>query len=260
MENRILKGKDKKDKKTKTRTKEDTSQELNNKFSNAFVEIKNNAWNFSIIIFIVFMAVMCVYLQYQNSKSRRTSVIAEESELNYYEILGVAPNSDLATIRKRYKEMTKMWHPDKNPGCKTCHEKFMHISKAHEILTDEAKKGDFDAKGGKSIFSSKPVILNEKNYHHLVEASNDFWVIMIYENTRGNNHNKHMADVWDEVASKYSHIVKFGVIDVLLNENLLHFLPFKFQYYPNIVTYLHGEGSELFNNIESYSVKSKKKI
>ncbi len=244
--------------KSKKQKQQKTPESNGNDFNTyeSLVEMKNQAWKFSVIIFIVLMVILSIYFQYKFEKMQRTSVMTDEGENNYYEILGVEPNSDLPTIRKKYKELTKIWHPDKNPGCKSCHEKFLQISKAHEILTDEAKKGEFDSKGGKSIFSSQPVVLNVKNYHHFVEESTDFWVILVFENTRGNNYNKYIAEVWDEVSSRYKNIVKFGVIDVLQNENLVHFLPYKFQYYPNIITYLHGEGSELFNNIESYSVKS----
>ena len=99
-------------------------------------------------------------------------------------------------------------------------------------------------------------MLNINNYHKLVEESNDYWVILVFENTRGNNWIKHVIDVWDEVASKYKNIVKFGAIDILRHEKLLHFLPYKFQYFPNIFTYLHGEESELFSNYDTFSVKS----
>jgi preprotein translocase subunit Sec63 len=220
-------------------------------------EVRKKAWNFGLISFLIVCVIMVIYFQYRFERSRRHSVVMNDDEENFYDILGVGYDSDLPTLRKKYKELAKIWHPDKNVGCKSCQEKFTQISRAYEVLSDEAKKGEYDNKGGKSIFKSQPVILTAKNYHQLVEESNDFWVICVYENTRGNKHNQYIADAWDEVASKYKNIVKFGIIDVLQNENLLHFLPFKFQYYPNIMTYLHGEGSELFQNIESYSVKSK---
>lgn len=251
-----MEGKNKKDKQKK-KGSQSQSKDTTADWTESLPDVKNNAWNFSVVFFLIFMVAMSIYFQYRYEKQQRLNVSHDESEENYYEILGVEPNSDLATIRKKYKELTKIWHPDKNPGCKPCHEKFLQISKAHEILSDEVKKGEFDSKGGKSIFSSQPVMLTMKNYHHLVEESNDFWVILIFENTRGNQYNQYVAEVWDEVASRYKSIIKFGVIEVLHNENLLHFLPFKFQYYPNIMTYLHGEGSELFQNIESFSVKSK---
>jgi preprotein translocase subunit Sec63 len=244
--------KKKKQEKSNTRTNSNTPDE-----NKIYSEIKNNIRSYGIIILLVLMVLLSIYLQYRHERALRLSKVSDdEVQENYYEVLGVNQNADLATIRKQYKELTKIWHPDKNPGCKPCHDKFLLISKAYEVLSDDVKKGELDSKG-KSIFSSQPVQLTVKNYHHLVEESNDFWVILIYENTRGNNYNKFVAEVWDEVSSKNNNIVKFGVIDVLQNENILHFLPYKFQFYPNIITYLHGEGSELFQNIESFSVKSK---
>jgi hypothetical protein len=99
--------------------------------------------------------------------------------------------------------------------------------------------------------------LTPSNYHKLVEESNDFWVILVFENTRGNNFVKHVIDVWDEVATKYKSQVKFGAIDILRSESLLHFLPYKLKYFPNIFTYLHGEESELYSNWDLFGVKSK---
>ncbi len=156
---------------------------------------------------------------------------------------------------KKLKFLLINRHPDKNPGCKSCHEKFSQIAKAYETLTDESTRGSYNNKS-KSIFNSQPVFLTTKNYHKLVEESNDFWVICIYEDTRTNDFNKHVADIFDEVHSKYRNLVKFGVINVRLEENLLHFLPYKLQYFPNIFTYLHGEESELFGNFDNFSVKS----
>ena len=116
-----------------------------------------------------------------------------------------------------------------------------------------------ETEGGekKSIFNSNPTFLTVKNYHKLVEESNDYWIICVFEKTRTNGFNKHVADVFDEVHSKYKSLVRFGVIDVTNDDNLLHFLPYKFQYFPNIFTYLHGEESELFGNFDNFSVKCK---
>ncbi len=149
--------------------------------------------------------------------------------------------------------MFKIRHPDKNPSCTHCHEKFNQIVKAYETLIDESKQGDNKSKG---VFRSNTVHLTMNNYHKLVEESNDFWVILVYENTRGNQYTKHVIDVWDEVANKYKNLVKFGAIDVVRHDKLLHFLPYKFQFFPNIVTYLHGEDSELFSNFDTFSPKS----
>jgi preprotein translocase subunit Sec63 len=219
-------------------------------------EIKKKVFDMGLIIVIVLLVLLTVYFQYRYEMKQRQSSITEDYETDYYEILGVDYGADLKEIRKKYKELAKIWHPDKNLNCKNCHEKFSQISKAYEILSDGAKKDEYDTKGGKSNFKSSH-ILTVKNYHHLVEESNDYWVILVYENTRGNRFNQYISEVWEEVSSKYKHSVRFGVIDVLQGENILHFLPFKFKFYPNIFTYLHGEDSELLQNIDSFTVKSK---
>ncbi len=243
----------KKQKKEETKKKRQAYNEkaANEKVYETISDIKSTAWNNSLIIGLIVLVMLSLYLQYKHEMTQRMSRgTDEDNETDHHEILGVSHGASLPEIRKQYKEMTKLWHPDKNPDCKACQEKFLKISKAYEVLLEETEKG------GKSIFSSNPYHLNARNYHQLVEESNDFWVILIYENTRGNGYNKHVAGIWDEMTEKHGAIVKFGVIDVLTNENLLHFLPYKFQFYPNIITYLHGETSELFQNIESFSVNT----
>lgn len=219
-------------------------------------EIKRKIWDLGLIAILILLVFLCVYFQYRYEMKQRRSAVTDDQEIDYYEILGVEYGSDLKDIRKKYKELAKIWHPDKNIDCKNCHEKFAQISKAYEVLSDEAKKGEYDTRGGKSNFKSSTV-LTVNNYHHFVEESNDFWVILVFENTRGNRFNQYIMEVWEEVSSKYKHTVRFGVIDILQDENILHFLPFKFKFYPNVYTFLHGQDSELLQNIDSFTVKSK---
>ena len=35
-------------------------------------------------------------------------------------------------------------HPDKNPGCNECKDKFQKIAEAYEFLADEAKRAGYD--------------------------------------------------------------------------------------------------------------------
>jgi curved DNA-binding protein CbpA len=247
----VKKNKDKKkeEKNEKTQNYDDLEESLSQ-------EIKKKVFDLGLTMIIVLIVLLSVYFQYRHEMQQRQSSISEDYETDYYEILGVDYGADLKEIRKKYKEMAKIWHPDKNINCKNCQEKFAQISKAYEVLSDGAKKDEYDTKGGKSNFKSS-YILTVKNYHHLVEESNDYWVILVFENTRGNRFNQYISEVWEEVSSKYKHSVKFGVIDVLQGDNILHFLPYKFKFYPNIFTYLHGEDSELLQNIDSFNVKSK---
>jgi hypothetical protein len=221
--------------------------------------IKDKFTRTNVMFLIGFIVVYILILfQYKYETSRRDPTGMDEGEEDPYETLKLEPNADLATIRKQYKKLAIEWHPDKHQDCQMCKEKFNQITKAYEILSDDAKKGEYESKSSKSIFGSQPVSLTEKNYHHLVEESNDFWVIIVYENRKKDGYLQHVADIWDEVSSKYRNIIKFGAIDILKHDGLLHYLPYKFPIIPSIITHLHGEDYELFQNIDSLSVRSKK--
>lgn len=66
--------------------------------------------------------------------------------------------------------------------------------------------------------------------------------------------------MFDEVHVKFKGVVKFGVVEVTAHGNLLHYLPFKFSFFPNIFAYQTGEGAEMFPEIERYGVASIKLI
>lgn len=155
----------------------------------------------------------------------------------------------MATINKKYRELARAWHPDKNRDCIMCQERFREITLAYEMISKEVSQG-------RNGFRSAPVILTTRNYHKLVEMSKHLWIILVYENTQGNSFVEHVKNVFDEVALKHKQVVKFGVIDVLSQEDLLHFLPFKFQYFPNIFSY-ESAHSELFSKIDNLSPSSK---
>ncbi|NXH54332.1 DJC16 protein, partial [Rhabdornis inornatus] len=67
-------------------------------------------------------------------------------EFDPYRVLGVGRSSSQADIKKAYKRLAREWHPDKNkdPGAE---DKFIQISKAYEILSNEEKRANFDRYG-----------------------------------------------------------------------------------------------------------------
>ncbi|MFW9872692.1 MAG: DnaJ domain-containing protein [Candidatus Thorarchaeota archaeon] len=65
--------------------------------------------------------------------------------LNYYVILGVDKYASKEEIRKAYKKIAKKHHPDKNNGKES--EEFINAKKAYDILSDDAKRIEYDANG-----------------------------------------------------------------------------------------------------------------
>lgn len=66
---------------------------------------------------------------------------------NYYEILEVNEKASQEVIDRVYKTLAKKYHPDVNPdNPKAAEEKFKEISAAYEVLSNEVKRKDYDAR------------------------------------------------------------------------------------------------------------------
>ena len=77
-----------------------------------------------------------------------------------YETLGVPKTASEADITKAYRALARKYHPDRNPGDKEAEAKFKEIQNAYDVLSDTAKRANYDkfgspdgAKGGFSGYS-----------------------------------------------------------------------------------------------------------
>lgn len=99
----------------------------------------------------------------------------EMSNFDPYEILGVPPGSTEAVIKKAYRSLSKILHPDKETGDAKA---FMKLTKAYQALTDdEARKnwekyGNPDGPGAMSFGIALP--------SWIVEKENSVWVLGLY--------------------------------------------------------------------------------
>lgn len=60
-----------------------------------------------------------------------------------YGILGISKNSDQDMIKRAYRKLASKWHPDKNSSTEAT-DKFQQIEEAYRILSDPAKKSQYD--------------------------------------------------------------------------------------------------------------------
>ncbi|SPJ89166.1 related to DnaJ-like protein [Fusarium torulosum] len=65
----------------------------------------------------------------------------------YYDTLGVQPTATELEIKKAYRKMAIVHHPDKNPNDPTAHEKFQAIGEAYQVLSDSNLRAAYDKFG-----------------------------------------------------------------------------------------------------------------
>lgn len=61
--------------------------------------------------------------------------------MDYYKVLGVKRRASQEEIKKAYKKLVKLYHPDINPDPKAA-EIFKDINEAYNVLKDKRKKNN----------------------------------------------------------------------------------------------------------------------
>jgi molecular chaperone DnaJ len=70
---------------------------------------------------------------------------------DYYEILGIANNASDDEIKKNYRRLAMLYHPDRNPGDKEAEENFKEAAEAYEVLSDPQKREIYDRYGHEGL-------------------------------------------------------------------------------------------------------------
>ncbi|KAJ7956329.1 DnaJ subfamily B member like [Quillaja saponaria] len=76
--------------------------------------------------------------------------------MDYYNILKVNRNASDDDLKRAYKRLAMIWHPDKNPVNKREAEaKFKQISEAYDVLSDPQKRQIYDLYGEEALKSGQ---------------------------------------------------------------------------------------------------------
>jgi curved DNA-binding protein CbpA len=63
---------------------------------------------------------------------------------DYYKILGINRDADEEEIKKAYRSLVLVCHPDRNPGDREAEEKFKEVTEAYEVLSNREKRVEYN--------------------------------------------------------------------------------------------------------------------
>jgi len=69
----------------------------------------------------------------------------------YYEILEINQNADKKEIKKAFKKLAKIHHPDRNTNNPNAEEEFKRINEAYQVLSDDKKRATYDRFGKEGL-------------------------------------------------------------------------------------------------------------
>ncbi len=109
----------------------------------------------------------------------------------FYEIIGVEPNADLASIKSAYLEKVKQYHPDVYEGDKDfAMQKTAELTEAYQTLKDEELRKEYDQKMG---------ISHEENINHNTQTTQT-------ENAEEKQESNFFKDLGDRVGSFFKNM------------------------------------------------------
>jgi DnaJ family protein A protein 2 len=99
---------------------------------------------------------------------------------SYYDVLQVARNASEADIKKAYRKLAMLHHPDKHRDTdKQKHEeKFKRVSEAYQVLSDASKRQTYDKHGADAVKSAFPSTVNLQPIIILGAAAVSFFNIL----------------------------------------------------------------------------------
>lgn len=77
----------------------------------------------------------------------KVSTFETEAIYSPFDILGLDEDAETKEIKQKYRDLSRQYHPDRNPDDEEAAEKFMKIRKAYEALTDEVTRENWEKYG-----------------------------------------------------------------------------------------------------------------
>ena len=137
--------------------------------------MKKNHKNKHTRLFIIILLILSYYAKkyYDIILQNQTKIKAFDP----YEILEITSSADIKEIKKAYKRLALIYHPDKNLNDINAKHKFMLINKAYETLTDDKAKKNYEIYGNPDGPSPMRISLGMPSF--ILNKNNHIFIITI---------------------------------------------------------------------------------
>ncbi len=120
---------------------------------------------------------------------------------DYYKILDISEFSTTDEIKNAYRKLARKWHPDVAGNTPDVIQRFKEINEAYEILSDRAKKTDYDKARKFYNYSSYNSQKQTKSYDKNTTNPN-------FKETYSSNKEQKKSSFWDEIFKSYTNNAK----------------------------------------------------
>jgi ferredoxin len=116
----------------------------------------------------------------------------------YYAILGVSEHSSYQEVKRAYRRLARLYHPDRNNSC-FAEDMIKKINASFEVLSDKEKRREYDETGFDTIFHKKQEEADGDNYYYSQDQSQNY----------GDDENrKHVYSDFNDVTNDDNHYDK----------------------------------------------------
>ncbi len=115
-----------------------------------------------------------------NDEALRAKIVAKAAALDnedHYQVLGIERSMAKEDVQKVFIGLAKTWHPDKLPSSlsdlrDSCSKVFARITEAHAVLTDPARRKEYDNEGSTAA--------EQAEVQAILEAANNFQKALVF--------------------------------------------------------------------------------
>ncbi|KRY34581.1 DnaJ -like protein subfamily C member 10, partial [Trichinella spiralis] len=148
---------------------------------------------------------------------------ADDANTDLYSLLGVDRTASLEEIKRAYKKMVLIMHPDKNSADPEAHSKFVQITRAYGILKDPELRLTYDKYGEaglddqvnlrKNIFggNTKIFMMTMIDFSYLTADNKHHWFIYFHSDLCSRCHD--LAPIWLEMMDKLDDVISIGAVN-----------------------------------------------